>query len=115
MKTFESNDQKELEKILEFILSKDIEIVKCGIIMLRSSKVYRKLRPLSLFYYPYNSHTKIRTSTFINQRIKVIINSEIRLLKEIARKELKVMFLQLLSNKVRSYFRREFINTASIL
>ena len=69
MKVFNQDQEKELKKIIEYIVSYDDQISKMGIELLRKSSIYRGLRSQSLFYYPDKtaSSKKVRLSTFIEE------------------------------------------------
>lgn len=116
-----SKDQAvELRKIVEFLLSKDVELFELGLISLRKSKLYRELKPQTLFYYPKGVGTtrRYRTSSYLNERIHILADRREDTkpyVRGSAKMQLKQMFDDLLSKDVRKYFRREFVNTSKIL
>ena len=120
MYIFKSKDQRtELRKIVDFLLSKDIEISKLGVLYLRKSKLYRDLKPQTVFYYPQkfgNKHVGVRLSTYVNERIRVYHSENMpKELKGKAKYGLKQVFDDLLCCDGTDFFKRVFINSSNIL
>lgn len=120
MYIYNKEQRTELRKIVDFLLSKDLEISKMGITMLRKSKLYRDLKSQTVFYYPKkitNSQKRMRLSTFISTGINIIHNVEGNSTncRAKAKYALKVMFDDLMSCDANQYFRREFINNSNLL
>ena len=115
MKVFEPAQEIELKKTIEYITSKDKEIVKMGIEYLRKSEIYKGLRTRSLFYYPDSTAklAKVRVSSLITGCIKCILSDKYpEYIRNRAAEKVSTMVKLLISKDAQKYFRREFINTA---
>lgn len=108
----------EFRKIVDFLLSKDLEVSNMGIQLLRKSNLYKGLKPQSLIYYSkkVGSLSRVRVSTLINSKLRVIHNlNSSKSMRGKARMDLRTMFDDLLSSDCHKFFRREFINTSKFL
>lgn len=110
MNALDKYQKEELGKIVNYLKSSDKEIFELGVLLLRTSKIYKKMKPQTLFYYPQDrKNMRIRVSSYVTLNIKRK-RSEQRFTRGFIQ-----MFNELMSNNATRRFRREFISTAEIL